>query len=390
MGPPIVGTIRAVDATSSTGPAGSGDPGTDPALAAIDELITTGRYDEALRAVGELRRGRPRDPQLWARQARALAGAGYRSEAGAAARRWAELEPASLEARALADGLRVRPAEVPAAVVLDRAGVPAPARPSTVRPIGPVAAVLLLVVGLAAGAWLWWNPPGSLRAGFALASSVPNDREETQLGVPAEPPEHGGYVFHDRVDGRPVRWNPCRTIHYRLRLGNGPSNGEQLVRQGFDEITRVTGLRFTYDGPTDRVPQFGDRQARSLTGGSRDLEIDPVTVAFATADESDVWESAPSGASGFGGPVELTAADGRKEYVSGVVVVLVDPFTAPTFGPGNTYGNVLLHEMGHLVGLEHTDDPTQLMAPVLSPQNAAGLAAGDRRGLWLLGASQGC
>lgn len=44
---------------------------------------------------------------------------------------------------------------------------------------------------------------------------------------------------------------------------------------------------------------------------------------------------------------------------------------------------MILHELGHLVGLDHVDDETQLMYPHAAKQR--GFAAGDLRGLHELG-----
>jgi predicted Zn-dependent protease len=45
---------------------------------------------------------------------------------------------------------------------------------------------------------------------------------------------------------------------------------------------------------------------------------------------------------------------------------------------------IIEHELGHVVGLDHVADPTQLMNPELEP-GVTGFGDGDRRGLALLG-----
>ena len=81
----------------------------------------------------------------------------------------------------------------------------------------------------------------------------------------------------------------------------------------------------------------------------------------------------------------------RSAYVSGEVVFdTVQPVLAAGFGPGLTRGNLVLHELGHVVGLDHVADRTQLMNAAIHEASPNGYATGDLAGLSLLGARQGC
>ena len=83
---------------------------------------------------------------------------------------------------------------------------------------------------------------------------------------------------------------------------------------------------------------------------------------------------------------DWTGAIGR-----GFVVVNARERTVkPGFGSGITRGNLLLHELGHVVGLQHTDDTDQIMNPVLLPRSASGYRSGDLGGLARLGTDAGC
>jgi hypothetical protein len=62
----------------------------------------------------------------------------------------------------------------------------------------------------------------------------------------------------------------------------------------------------------------------------------------------------------------------------------------PGFGPGLSRGNLVLHELGHVAGLDHVQDAGQLMYPSISAGAPDGYAAGDLNGLAQLGAGSGC
>ena len=49
----------------------------------------------------------------------------------------------------------------------------------------------------------------------------------------------------------------------------------------------------------------------------------------------------------------------------------------------------MLHELGHVVGLGHVDDPTSVMNPLIG-SHAASWGGSDREGLWALGMGGAC
>ena len=84
---------------------------------------------------------------------------------------------------------------------------------------------------------------------------------------------------------------------------------------------------------------------------------------------------------GVGGPVAYERGNGQHEILGGGVVLRAGEDLANVFGPGANEGNVLLHELGHAMGLDHVDFPGQQMNPSLNETGPDGYAPGDRAGL---------
>lgn len=253
------------------------------------------------------------------------------------------------------------------------------------HPVAWTLLVALLLVATVAPVRAWAYASVSRLTGHAvhLPGTPTPGREEADapLGTPAARSARGSsFAFmHLEPDGvTPVTWDPCRPIHYVTRQTGKPAGGDALVAHAIAAVTRATGLHFVDDGATaesvtpDRAVfqpgRYGDRWA-------------PVLIAWETPDEQPRLAGSVAGLSG---PALVTLPGADAAYVSGTVELdgrqiataqRVDPAAARL---------IVMHELGHLVGLDHVDDPTQAMNPVTT-HGVRGFAAGDLTGLARLG-----
>lgn len=222
-------------------------------------------------------------------------------------------------------------------------------------------------------------PEGATRVGAdTTAPPVPADASATPLGSPPPPPSgEGGFAFlHTRQGSdQPVTFDPCRPVHWVMRPGGAPDQGQQLLEASFAKLAAATGLTFVYDGATSERPgdtrelvqpdRYGDRWA-------------PVLVAWSNAEESPALLGEVSG---FAGPA--VEEDGGPHLVSGVVVLDAPQLTNAQGGTNEFAASTMEHEIAHVVGLAHVSDPDQLMYESARAQTT--YAAGDLRGLAALG-----
>ena len=232
------------------------------------------------------------------------------------------------------------------------------------------------------------------RAGIVVAG-----RQGTTVALPkgavaaATPPvvvaagDPSSYSFlQANPNGSPVRWDPCTPIHYVTNLTGAPAGAAADVAQAIDEVSVASGLTFVNDGATTETPAQNRPAEQADRYGHRWA---PVLIAWGSPGPGSLLPG--GGVLGEGGAT-WASSGGPDVYVSGIVALDAGASSslAGGFGAGLTRGDLLLHEIGHLVGLGHTADASQVMYPDLLSRPVASYGAGDLAGLARVGAGSGC
>ena len=196
---------------------------------------------------------------------------------------------------------------------------------------------------------------------------------------PIPPHGSGAYQYFSTFGDRPPYVSTCEPVPFVIRTAVAPVDGTDFVFGGLQQVADATGLTFEFRGYTDDIYQFNQRRLRFVWENDRK----PLWIGWATEDEvPDLGPKEGTYSIGLGGPVTYPRDDGSHEIIGGGVVLRSGESLPIAFGPGETAGNVLLHEFGHSLGLDHVDDRTELMyGGGLGSDAPNGFADGDRAGL---------
>ena len=208
------------------------------------------------------------------------------------------------------------------------------------------------------------------RSGYAWQVGMAAGTNPSPLGAlaaPAAAPSPSGgadnnYSFEvQNSAGTPARWNPCESLHYVVVPSGAPSGWQNDVSNDLSQLSQATGLSMVNDGTTGSVPS-----------GYNGIVIS--------------WVSQLSG----GDTVGLTTYSyyNTSGYAPQIISANIQLLRSLSGGGGmNGEQPVLLHELGHAVGLGHVN-ASEVMNPV--DQGYSSYHAGDLNGLGQVGASKGC
>jgi hypothetical protein len=211
--------------------------------------------------------------------------------------------------------------------------------------------------------------PGSAATGSAFSAS------QKPPGSPK------AFKFAIKVHGQPVHWNKCQTIDYRFSRSKAPAHALKQVKHAIKLLHRGSGLRFSYLGRTKLIPG----NTTKLPGKTR------LIIGWSTPAKSRVLAQSGGAEAGVGGFSYML----NGEIIQGSVVLNRKVRLTNGFGPGpkvgsqGTVGELLLHELGHAVGLAHVRSQSQIMFPELTRKTAR-YGAGDLNGLAKVGRDRRC
>jgi len=200
-----------------------------------------------------------------------------------------------------------------------------------------------------------------------------------------------GYKLFPRINGHIVRWS-CDPIQYRInaKKSGGTKSAIRDVKEAVKRISKASGIKFIYRGTTSE----SCKSAKTVRSAHLLISWHPKGASFF------------HGAAGIGGYwpeiIKDTKGKERASIKHGCVAMNSGTKLRPGFGsayrstPGGGYqaysvrGQVLLHELGHAMGLTHVNSKKEIMYPVADlSRKPVNFGKGDKRGLAVVG-KKGC
>ena len=218
------------------------------------------------------------------------------------------------------------------------------------------------------------------RSGAVVSASAPQRVWVRPRFEPAG--DATAYVFSARPR---IRWDSCRAIRWAFYPHNSPRHALRQISASFTRLHRATGLDFDYVGRTDRKPVPAGKDVKGID----------VIVGWRTAHDFRAFRRhddvvGVGGNSFYGGYEEADGTQVGKIFRGGVVLNAEQDYRVKNgFGRGYTWGEVIEHELGHVVGLAHPKSDRQIMYYSVTRRDAF-WGAGDLAGLRQLGDVRGC
>jgi len=183
--------------------------------------------------------------------------------------------------------------------------------------------------------------------------------------APTTTPESTSFDFSvESGDGTYARWNPCSVIQVRVDFTGAQPHARVAFADAIEQAITATGLTMVVtEVTTTPPPQTGQ-----------------ILVRWGT---SALHPSLTGSVLGIGG---FTYSP--RQILRGDVMIRSDLSFANSRNGEDLLTGTLTHELGHVLGLAHVNDPTQLMYAFANGYDT--YQAGDRAGLRRLGVEPGC
>ena len=185
--------------------------------------------------------------------------------------------------------------------------------------------------------------------------------------------------------GLPARWDPCTPIHYVVNPDGAPFGANDEVARAVARLSAASGLNFIDDGTTSERPS---RDRDPYQPASYGNSWAPILVSWSSAQETDLLDDPRAEAVTVPIAVNSRSHTGGGSLVSAEVALNTARQLPVGFGPGPSEGEVLMHELGHAVGLGHVASMSEAMYP--SVRGIAQYGQGDLDGFAAVGAAAGC
>jgi hypothetical protein len=218
----------------------------------------------------------------------------------------------------------------------------------------------------------WSNvPPRGVEASAAPLGTPPPSTGSSEYALYSYPGLRQEFVAYD----------PCRPVHYVVRPDYAPPGTDGIVQEAVAEVSAATGLTFIFDGPTSEAPSpetrdpyqpelYGERWAPVLVTWTSPAEVPELAGPTAGLGGSEIAQRPDK-------PVVLVAGQAMLDAPAMAQILEFE-------GGREHVKAIVIHELAHVVGLDHVDDPNQLMYEENTGRTS--LAAGDLAGLAKLGA----